>query len=298
MPEPFAPIAIFAYKRPAHTGKLIDSLEANPLFAESRVHVYCDGPKDDGNGAAVEAVRNLVRQRLGRRASIIEAPANRGLAASIIAGVSELTAEYGRAIVLEDDLILSPGFLAYMNAALDRYANEECVYQVSGYRYPVPPAAHPQFFRLTSSWGWGTWRRAWQVFEPDAAKLNRNLRERSLKRAFDIDGTHVFNRMLEMQIAGKIDSWAIRWYASVFLSGGLSLYPSVSQVINAGFDNSGTHCADGDDYLVSIGVSSMDWPSEICEDTEHLRQVKKFFASTKPTLANRVVNRLRRGLRQ
>ncbi|MCI0663326.1 MAG: glycosyltransferase, partial [Acidobacteria bacterium] len=158
-----APVALFAYRRPEHLRRTIEALKACPEFSRSPITVYCDGPRNDSDRPMVIVARDVARSTLdGLDATMIESAENRGLAKSIMTGVSEHCDKFGRVIVVEDDLIVSPGFLTYMNAALDRYAGDETVYQVSGYAFPVNHSGSDKakFLPVTTSWGWGTWKRA------------------------------------------------------------------------------------------------------------------------------------------
>lgn len=289
-----APIAVFAYKRPLHTARLIESLLQNAAVSRSPLFVFCDGPRalDDQEGVA--ATRRVVRERLGSRCEMIERDGNRGLAASIIAGVTELTRRYGRVIVLEDDLVLHSGCIDFLNAALRRYSDEAAVWHVNAYRYPIPGASAPSFSRLTSSWGWATWERAWAGFEPDAGKLERDIRRAGLVSRMDFGGQFPYYSMLRHQARGRIDSWAIRWYASALLRGGLSISPNASQVLNAGMDGTGVHSGTTSIYSVEIGPASHDWPAKVIEDEETYLQMRAYFRSVKGTVARRAARRLRR----
>ena len=146
--------------------------------------------------------------------------------------------------MVEDDLRISPVFLDYMNRALDRYEDDQRVMQISGHMFPVdlPDEVDAVFLPFTTSWGWATWRRAWEKFDPDMHALETLKHNRSMRIKFDLDGAYPYYRMLQQQVAGRKDSWAIRWYLSVFSSDGIVLYPKESMVDNRGFDGSGTHC--------------------------------------------------------
>lgn len=288
-----APVAIFAHRRPEHLNRLINSLHRNEPFARSPVFIFCDGPRSESERPSVEQTRAVARDRLGDRAEIIESAANKGLARSIIAGVSLLCERFGRVIVLEDDLVLHPGCLGFLNAALDHYEHEPRVYHVNAYRYPLPPQPAPTFSRLASSWGWATWQRAWRDFEPDAAKLSRTLVQRRLVRAFDFQGTFPYHRMLENQVLGKVDSWAIRWYASILLKEGLTVVPNAAQASNLGFDNSGVHCGTTSKFDVALGEASRAWPEQIAEDPVTFREMKAFFRTVNGTLPIRMARKLK-----
>jgi hypothetical protein len=231
-----------------------------------------------------------------RSLRIIPREANLGLAESIIGGVTAVCGEFGRAIVLEDDLITAPHFLKFMNEALRMYEHDAMVGSVHGYWYPADRELPETFFlRGASCWGWATWSRAWQSFEPDGRKLLAQLRQRHLTHAFDLDGAIAYTRMLEMQIAGKIDSWAIRWHAAMFLDGRLQLSPGRSLVRNIGFDGSGTHCAESAAYGVDISPVPVDVRRIALQESAAARAALiRYHRSTRRSLASRALGRLRR----
>lgn len=241
-----APVTLFTYCRAKHTRRTVESLLKNPLALETDLIVYSDAARTLEQEAAVNAVRAYVASITGFRSITIKHRAvNFGLAKSIIAGVTEVLQHSDRVIVLEDDMVTSAHFLSYMNEALERYAAEDRVASIHGYVYPVDqPLPEAFFLRGADCWGWATWRRAWAHFNPDGRLLLDELKHRKLLRAFDYNGTYPFSEMLHDQIEGKNDSWAIRWNASAFLAGKLTLYPGRSLVHNIGNDNSGTHCGE------------------------------------------------------
>lgn len=242
----YAPIALFTYNRPQHTRRTIEALQRNRLARESDLIVFSDAPKSDMHADGVRQTREYLRTIDSfRSVRLVERGENLGLARSIIDGVTSVVNEYGRVIVLEDDLVTLPDFLEYMNDALDRYSHEERVMQVSAYMFPLKsdPEEDAFFLPLTTSWGWATWKRAWKSFDQHAKGYTLVKADEALRRRFNLDGAYDYYSMLEDQLAGRIDSWAVRWQLSVFLQGGLVLYPAYSMVINIGFDGSGTHGA-------------------------------------------------------
>jgi hypothetical protein len=238
-----AALAVFAYRRPDHLRATLQSLKANAEAGHTHLVIFSDGPKDDAHSSAVAAVRELISQIEGfATVESVLREQNLGLARSIVEGVARVLGAHQRVIVIEDDLVVSPFFLRYMNEALDRYANEPRVASIHGYCYPTGETLPETFFlRGADCWGWATWRRAWAHFNPDGAALLQALRERGLERRFDLDGAYPYTRMLEDQIAGRNDSWAVRWHASCFLDDMLTLFPGRSLVHNIGNDASGTH---------------------------------------------------------
>lgn len=242
-----APIVLFAYNRPLHTRMCVESLLANPEAADSKLFVFSDGWKDEADRPRVEQVRGLAKGIRGFAAvEVREASENRGLANSVIAGVSEVVSRHGRVIVVEDDLVVSPHFLEFMNRALDLFENDERVGNVHGHLFRMRGLPDTFLISHADSWGWATWKRAWAKFEPDGSKLLAALRGRGLVGTFNFEGAYPFSRMLERQIAGKNNSWAIRWKASLLLSGMLAVNAGKSLVANNGFDETGTNCGGGE----------------------------------------------------
>lgn len=239
-----APVALFVYNRPDHTRQTLEALSRNRLAADTPLYVFSDGPKPDADRARITATRELVcSQAWTKHVTLIESDTNRGLAASIIAGVGRVLSEFERVIVLEDDIVTSPGFLEFMNRGLEVYADEARVMHLSGYMYPLGLRRRGTLFlRVLSCWGWATWRRAWQHYQDDLAPHFDYLATPERVRTFNIEGHADFYRQLLDNRAGRIRSWAVRWYASCLARGGLSLFPTQSLVRNIGHDGSGVHC--------------------------------------------------------
>lgn len=239
-----APVVLFVYNRPSHTADVVEALQKNTLARKSVLYVYSDGARSDKDKEHVEQVRSIV-DRIDGFASVhvVRRETNYGLARSIVSGVHEVIARHGSIIVLEDDLVTSPYFLSFMNDALDFYQGDTRVVSIHGYMYPVSGCLPETFFlKDTGSWGWATWQRGWDLFEPDGSKLLGEIRRRNLTHTFDMEGAYPFTRMLADQVEGRNDSWAIRWQASAFLKSGLTLFPGRSLVNNIGHDSSGSHC--------------------------------------------------------
>ncbi|MDH3659413.1 MAG: hypothetical protein OEU92_05170 [Alphaproteobacteria bacterium] len=284
-----APVAIFVYNRPDHTRRLLQSLARNPEFAESPITVFCDGPKPGDDLQAIERTRATVRELVPGSATLVERDVNHGLARSIIDGVTRLTDEHERVIVCEDDLIFSPHALGFLNRALLHYRDEPRVMHVAAYMYPVDaelPSAH--FYREATCWGWATWDRAWRRFDPDAKGLLDHVDDRARKNRFNIEGSMYFHEMLRQQATGAIDSWAIRWYASMFRADGLALHPGRSLVQNEGFDGTGVHCGRTDVFDVELADDAPDaLPDDIQECAETVQAMIAYRAPLREKLAPR-----------
>jgi Glycosyl transferase family 2 len=296
-----APICLFAYKRPRHLQQAIEALSQNPLATRSELVIYSDGPKSELDAPAVESVRSVCRAATGFACvRLVAREHNLGLAESVIRGVSEMCNTYGRVIVLEDDLLVSPFFLDYMNTALELYANDSSVCSIHGYVFPVRTPLPETFFLLGADcWGWATWSRAWGNFEPDGKKLQENLLRQQLVQRFNFNGAYDYSGMLRQQIAGQIDSWAIRWQASALLAGGLTLYPGRSLLRNIGFDDSGTHGYATSKFDVEVSKVPIQVDRiPLLESEAALAAYSDYYRALQPTGFRRRMLGLKRALRR
>ena len=291
------PVALFAFNRPWHLQQTLQSLLNNALIDKVHLTVYCDGPRCESDLPSVQEVCDFVENIQGvATLKVVEQTQNLGLADSIIAGVTEQCAQFGRVIVLEDDLVLSPYFLTYMNDALTYYQNEDKVISIHGYCYPVQKTLPETFFlRGADCWGWATWKRGWDLFEKDGKRLFNRLQERGLSKAFNMDNSTNYMQMLQDQYLGKNNSWAVRWRASAFLNDKLTLYPGRSLVHNIGNDNSGTHCGvdracDTEVALQPVMIKNI----PIAENSEARAAYVQFYQSFYRPLWQRIFSRISR----
>lgn len=255
-PVNWAPIVLFTYDRPAHTRRTLEALAANEGAEESDLFVYSDGPKTGDRDDAVRAVREYLRSVTGfRSVNLVEREQNMGLGKSVIAGVSEALSRAASVVVMEDDLLTTRNFLLFVNSALSTYEHRTDIFSVTGYNYPLKmPSSYRDDAYLSyrsSSWGWGTWRDRWSRVDwslSDYADFVSDPRAQELFRR----GGDDLPRMLEMQMSGELDSWSIRFDYAHYKHDGFCVHPVASKVENIGFDGSGVHCDECDDYHVDL----------------------------------------------
>ena len=280
----YAPILLFTYNRLTHTQHCIESLQQNLLAPDSELFIYSDAAKTKEQEDEVHAVRSYLHTIQGfKQITIIERKENWGLARNIIDGVTTQVNAYGKVIVLEDDLIVAPHFLEFMNDALEVYKNELRVGHIQACDFTKNPSLPDTFLiKWTGSWGWATWDRAWKHFNSDGKALLAELESKKLTYTFDFNGKYGFTRMLRRQIEGKNNSWAIRWNASLFLKNILSLNVGRSLVQNVGFDGSGTNCGGGGLYASAIYLKKLPVvPISPIEENLQARQAYiNYYAST------------------
>ena len=288
MGHPIHPIVIFAYARPVHLKRTLDSLAANPGSSDHPLYIFCDGPSAKTNMNELRLTRSIAasEQRFPQK-EIYLSDVNKGLANSIIEGETSILNRYESVIVLEDDMEVSPNYLDYMRQGLDKYREHPQVASICGYMYPINANDLPDVFFLkgTDCWGWGTWQRAWAIFEANGKNLLEKLHEKNLTYEFDYDGAYPYVQMLKDQILGRNNSWAIRWHASAYLLGMLSCFPKHSFVKNIGLDGTGTHCGTEQHLDVDLSAKNAysinEFPDDVSLNHDARNRIRDFFLSSK-----------------
>lgn len=251
MNNTYSPIIVFGYNRPMHLKRTLTALSENVYADQSVLYIFCDGAKSNATEddlSKIHNVREVAREKCWcKEVRIIEAPINKGLANSIIDGVTEVINQYGKAIILEDDLVTSPFFLKYMNEALEYYESRKSVFSIGANRPPVDkmeiPADYPYdvFVCLRSySTGWATWKDRWDQVDWSMDYMEHFLSQPEQVKAFNRAGEDM-TKLLIMQRDGEIDSWAMRFGFAHFYQHAIAILPCHSYVDNIGFDGTGIH---------------------------------------------------------
>jgi hypothetical protein len=241
-----APIILFTYKRVAPLKATIAALQKNFLAGDSSLYIFSDGPRHELDKEQVEEVRKYLRSVTGfKEITIRESEQNKGLARSIIDGTSELIQQFGKVIVLEDDLLTTPNFLNFMNEALRNYVYNQQVFSISGYSFNLKPdssddISEAYFLNRGWSWGWATWADRWNQVDWQVKEYEQFKNDKVARKRFAQGGSDL-NSMLDKQMTGLLDSWAIRWFFNQYRLEGITLYPKRSKIYNNGFDQYATH---------------------------------------------------------
>lgn len=249
----FAPIAYFAFNRPAHTERTLAALAANPQAATTDLHAFVDGPRNEAERLLVAAVLDIVRAAQGFRSVTVHASeTNQGLYRAITGGVSRVLADAGRVIVVEDDILVSPFFLSYMNEGLDRFEADSRVGSIHAYSPPIAGLPDYFFLRGGDCWGWATWADRWHLFQADAPALLKQLVTSGQLDAFS--SSHGVGSLLLLirRAQERNQSWAILWHASLFLADRFTLHPGKALADNIGNDGSGAHSADSEVFSTRL----------------------------------------------
>lgn len=241
-----SPICLFVYKRYETTKLMLESLLACPECKDSELYVFMDEARNDDEAKAVERVRRLFDNLQGfKKVNLFPARMNKGMANSVIDGVTKVLQEHDDIIVLEDDLVVSPDFLQFMNAALKTYKDRSDIWSISGYTprlqelegdgrngvFVVPRA---------QCWGWATWSDRWETVDWEVSDFSRLAQSKELRKEFDKGGNDLF-RTLEMERRERIESWAVRWAYAAAKQSRWTVNPMQSKVQNIGLKSSESH---------------------------------------------------------
>lgn len=235
--DKLAPVVLFCYKRPEILKQTVDALKRNYLAKDSELFIFSDGAKKDEDISVITAVRDYLKTITGFKKVIIrEAAQNRGLATSIVEGVTEIINKYNKVIVLEDDLVTSPNFLNYMNEGLDYFQSNPKIFSITGFSIPMKGLNEDSIYltQRANSCGWGTWKDRWSVIDWDVKDYAELMKNRSARKAFNKMGSDMTGLLIKQKL-GKINSWAIRWCYHQFKQDLYSVHPVVSKIKNIGY---------------------------------------------------------------
>lgn len=280
----FAPIILFVYNRLDHTCQTVKALQKNELAAESILYVFADGAKDNATeeqNKKVQDVRDYIHTITGFKEIIIEeAPKNKGLANSVIAGVTKVINKHGRVIVVEDDIVTHPFFLRFMNDCLDVYEKRDDIFMIGGYtrNIKIPKNYFEDIYIVhrSNSWGWATWVDRWSEADWEVTQfesLKNNSEEITI---FNRGGNDMFP-MLASQMEGEIDSWAIRWDYNMFLHDAYCIYPVKTFDYNVGMDGSGVHCGSSNRNITASFYDKKNYIINLPVDIKENRVISKHF---------------------
>lgn len=260
----YAPVIVFGYNRKEHLQKTLSALEHNTLAKDTEVFVFLDGAKGDKDKDSVGEVKDFLRDysegAIYKSITVVSSEYNRGLAASIIEGAAQIIEQYGKVIVLEDDLVTAADFLEYMNACLDFYAEDSRIWSITGYTLPLKGLKkYPYDTYLSyraSSWAWGTWKDRWETVDWDVKDFNKLCKDKKRQRKLNRGGREMF-KMLKAQQEGKVNSWAIRWCYSQSMQDKYTVHPKYNKVANIGTDGSGENNLATNKYFNPIDNSEI-----------------------------------------
>lgn len=272
-------LLIFAFNRPKHTLRLLNSLSLNREVFEIPIIFFIDGPRNSLDRKNICEVKNVINEfkKKNKSIEVISRKQNLGCKENIFSGVTELLEKYDSAIVLEDDLIIDQYFLKYMLDALRIYASCKKVFHISGYSFIDNNCSKKAIFsRFMNCWGWATWSDRWQFLNKDVSQIKKGFSRKDIYE-FNIEGSHDFFRQIIENDLGIINTWAIFWYATIFKLNGLCLTPINSLVKNEGRDGSGERNGGDLNKVIFKNFEINDFPENIEEDLDYFLKLKSYF---------------------
>ncbi|WP_338763039.1 hypothetical protein WAF17_18825 [Bernardetia sp. ABR2-2B] len=303
-----SPVILFVYKRSNHTRQVLEALSVCENVEKTPLIIYSDGAKISSSSKdreEIEQTRQVLREfkekkeHLFLSIEIYESESNKGLAKSVKEGITEQINKYGKVIVLEDDIVPQKGFLNYMNEALEKYKNEDKVWGISSYAYPLENSTNVEedtfFLPINSSWGWATWKTTWDKIDFDIESIFQKFNQNSITQKELNFGDYYYYQILEAQKNNQVDSWAGFLMATMFLEKGCFLFPKYSLSRNIGFDATGTHCTEEDLFFSSPVIDSIKLKTiPITVENEGRKEVEKTLKKQfgKPSIFKRIQNKL------
>jgi hypothetical protein len=275
-----APVLVLGYNRPSHLQRALLALSSNTDSKFTDFYISIDGPRNISEAILIDECQKIASLDYGFRSTKhLFSEFNQGLAKTVITNVTNILENHGSIIVVEDDLVVSKHFLRYMNLGLQKYHTEKCVASIHGYQYPIGLLTKEcVFLRGADCWGWATWKDRWDSAEFNVDILLKQININGIRKSFDLGGYQLNYKLLSKQKKGEVDSWAIRWHASMFVQNRLTLYPPESLVINTGLDGSGRHESINSIFDTELSNQS-EWvfPMEIKESKVFIKLLKKYF---------------------
>lgn len=280
-----APVIVFGFNRPEVFGETIKALKNNSLAANTHLHIFIDGPRNDKDVPKVAEVVKIANAVTGFKSVTVNASsANKGLAKSIIYGVTEIIEQYGKVIVVEDDLIVAPSFLTFMNQFLDKYEHDYRIFQISGFGVKIksPKDYNYDIYMhiRAQSWTWGTWKDRWKTVDWEVSDFIKLSQDKKKQRDFNEGGSDLFG-MLKGYMTGINNSWYIRFNYSMFKQQKYAIVPVKSLVLNEGFGAEATHCNTYNRYKVDFQREEKSFftsPDTIEPDARLYQQAVKYWS--------------------
>lgn len=243
-----APIVVTVYHRLEHLQRCIEALCRNEQAKESELIVLSDAPQRKEHEAQVELVRKYIMSITGfKKVRPVFWQKNKGGHNSVVDGIRKVLDDYDSFIFLEDDILVAPNFLRYMNDGLKYYENQTSVFSICGYKLPftVSPNYNKDifFYPCSSPWGFATWRNRWEQVDHSFFDRYAELKKRRQLKEFCSIGFYI-KGILKKDSAQEIVADDLRVYYHMFQNKMCSVFPVISQSQNWGFDGSGEHCGD------------------------------------------------------
>lgn len=261
-----SPVCMFIFNRPEPTRQVFERIrKAKP----PRLYVVADGPRDDVEGEA-ETCREAraVTEDVDWDCEVYRnfAPDNYGIKQRFVTGLEWLFKHEPEAIILEDDCVPSSDFFRFCDTMLERYRDDERIWDVTGTNYLEtwkPQTADYHFSHLGGIWGWATWRRSWKEYDPEMTlweddEVRDRLRDVLANRSLTAYAETVYSRTYR----GLIETWDYQWGFAKQINSGLSVVPAKNLISNIGFGEGATNTTEQDRTLANVPTHELTFPLE------------------------------------
>jgi hypothetical protein len=257
------PIVFLIFNRPETTLRVFEAIRrARP----TKLLIIADGPRlnnpKDYNNCV--ASRSIVEQvdwdcNVHRNYSDI----NLGCKQRVISGLNWVFEKVTEAIILEDDCLPDYSFFQFAQELLNYYQYDSRIMSISGnnFQFGRRRTSDSYYFsRYPHSWGWATWRRAWQLYDPHIKLWTEVNQGGWLKDILDCDrSTKNWANRFQSVCGNQTHIWDYQWTFCCWIHSGLSILPNVNLVSNIGFSEDATHTK-GKSTLAEIPVEEMQFP--------------------------------------
>ena len=288
------PVVLFVYNRPLHTKEVLQSLSDCMYAKEVILYIFSDAPKNEKAVETVQQVRSIIADEKWKNCFheviVIEAEKNKGLATSVITGVTQVVDKHGQVVVIEDDNRVAKDFIDYMRRGLEFYRDNPQIGSIGAFKIPfaLPKDYQHDVFLMgrSTSYAWATWKDRWDLIDWDVSDyetFRNNRKERARFDEYGADRSH----MLDAQMQGRIDSWAIRFSYAMFKHNLFAILPVQTRVENTGFDGTGVHNGKKNKRFIARIDPDMK-PAEFENVELDLRIKKRYAAVFKPSFKGRI----------
>lgn len=244
----FAPVLIPTLNRFEHLKRCVESLSRCTYANKTDLYIALDYPLKENHWEGFNQIKIYIDNITGfNNVIIINREKNFGAVDNLSHAQKTIFEKYDRMILSEDDNEFSPNFLAYINWGLEKYKENEKIFAVCGYNYPIDMSGYDKDYYYAneySAWGCGIWKDKWEFIQSNIF-TNNYLQE--IFNSFSKLIIIFFNRFRILSDLKKCKNDNII-LGDVIITSYLHLYnkysvfPRVSKVRNWGHDGSGINC--------------------------------------------------------
>lgn len=238
------PVMICTFTRLDSAIKVFESVRK---AAPPRLYLVSDGPRADHPDDAdkIAAVHDYIEGHIDWDCEVFKnyAEENMGCGLRMPTGVSWVFEHEERAIFLEDDCVPRPSFYQYVQELLERYENDENVMLISGNNqisYLNTIGDSYGFVKQAGTWGWASWRRAWEKYDINLTKWPDNRNNPCWKKYYSLSARLFMFAQWDLLYNHGYDAWDYQVKYCLGANDGYCIMPSVNMVSNVGFEEEGS----------------------------------------------------------